>query len=74
MANKVNSLVPGDEEPGGDGLILTRLATRLQNRNPQLCTLKTFYDGRETIPTKSVPKNMDVTSTSVYKRFVDMCP
>ena len=29
MANKVNSLVPGDEEPGGDGLILTRLATRL---------------------------------------------
>lgn len=74
MATKVNSLVPGDEEPGGDGLILTRLATRLQNRNPQLCTLKTFYDGRETIPTKSVPKNMDVTSTSVYKRFVDMCP
>ena len=47
----ITSLVPGDDEPDGDGLVLTRLATRLQNRIPDLCTLKTFYDGAFTAET-----------------------
>lgn len=74
MVADLFSLVPDDVEPGGDGVTLTRLATRLVNRIPMLCTLKTFYDGRETVPTKAVPRNMDVTSSAIYRRFVDICP
>ena len=44
------------------------------NRIPMLCRLKTFYDGKETVPTKAVPRNMDVTSSDIYRRFVDICP
>lgn len=68
------SLVPDDAEPGGDGLVLTRLATRLQNRIPMLCTLKTFYDGRESVPTMYVSSSTNTTSSAVYKRFVEICP
>ncbi|NMM93879.1 phage portal protein [Bifidobacterium oedipodis] len=71
---KIKSLVVGDDEPHGDGMVLTRLANRLQARIPKLCELKTFYDGRESIPTKYVPKNMNTTSADVYRRFVDICP
>lgn len=71
---QLESLVPDDIEPGGDGVVLTRLANRLVNRIPTLCTLKTFYDGKETVPTKAVPRNMDVTSSAIYRRFVDICP
>ena len=67
----ITSLVPGDDEPDGDGLVLTRLATRLQNRIPDLCTLKTFYDGREQVPLPSVPKS---AASAIYRRFVDICP
>lgn len=70
----VTSLVPGDDEPDGDGLVLTRLATRLQNRIPDLCTLKTFYDGREQVPLQSVPKSATSTASAIYLRFVDICP
>lgn len=70
----ITSLVPGDDEPGGDGLVLTRLATRLQNRIPDLCTLKTFYDGREQVPLQSVPKSATSTASAIYRRFVDICP
>lgn len=70
----VTSLVPGDDEPDGDGLVLTRLATRLQNRIPDLCTLKTFYDGREQVPLQSVPKSATSTASAIYRRFVDICP
>ncbi|TPF92881.1 hypothetical protein BW14_06870 [Bifidobacterium sp. UTBIF-68] len=71
---QLESLIPDDTEPGGDGVVLTRLANRLVNRIPMLCTLKTFYDGKETVPTKAVPRNMDVTSSQIYRRFVDICP
>ncbi|WP_191996882.1 hypothetical protein [Bifidobacterium platyrrhinorum] len=74
MAAELESLIPDDTEPGGDGVVLTRLANRLVNRIPMLCTLKTFYDGKETVPTKAVPRNMDVTSSAIYRRFVDICP
>lgn len=70
----ITSLVPGDDEPDGDGLVLTRLATRLQNRIPDLCTLKTFYDGREQVPLQSVPKSATSTTSAIYRRFVDICP
>lgn len=70
----ITSLVPGDDEPDGDGLVLTRLATRLQNRIPDLCTLKTFYDGREQVPLQSVPKSAISTASAIYRRFVDICP
>lgn len=70
----ITSLVPGDDEPDGDGLVLTRLATRLQNRIPDLCTLKTFYDGREQVPLQSVPKSATSTTSTIYRRFVDICP
>ena len=70
----ITSLVPGDDEPDGDGLVLTRLATRLQNRIPDLCTLKTFYDGREQVPLRSVPKSATSTASAIYRRFVDICP
>lgn len=74
MAVQLDSLIPGDTEPGGDGVVLTRLANRLVKRIPTLCALKTFYDGKETVPTKAVPRNMDVTSSDIYRRFVDICP
>lgn len=70
----ITSLVPGDDKPDGDGLVLTRLATRLQNRIPDLCTLKTFYDGREQVPLQSVPKFATSTASAIYRRFVDICP
>lgn len=70
----ITSLVPGDDEPDGDELVLTRLATRLQNRIPDLCTLKTFYDGREQVPLQSVPKSATSTASAIYRRFVDICP
>lgn len=70
----ITSLVPGDDEPDGDGLVLTRLVTRLQNRIPDLCTLKTFYDGREQVPLQSVPKSATSTASAIYRRFVDICP
>lgn len=70
----ITSLVSGDDEPDGDGLVLTRLATRLQNRIPDLCTLKTFYDGREQVPLQSVPKSATSTASAIYRRFVDICP
>ncbi|MDU4038177.1 MAG: hypothetical protein E7H36_00030 [Bifidobacterium dentium] len=70
----ITSLVLGDDEPDGDGLVLTRLATRLQNRIPDLCTLKTFYDGREQVPLQSVPKSATSTAFAIYQRFVDICP
>lgn len=70
----ITSLVLGDDEPDGDGLVLTRLATRLQNRIPDLCTLKTFYDGREQVPLRSVPKSATSTASAIYRRFVDICP
>lgn len=74
MAVQLESLIPDDVEPGGDGVVLTRLANRLVTRIPMLCRLKTFYDGKETVPTKAVPRNMDVTSSDIYRRFVDICP
>ena len=74
MVPNLQSLVPDDDEPGGDGMVLTRLATRLQNRIPDLCVLKTFYDGRETVPLQSVPKAASTTANAVYRRFVDVCP
>lgn len=70
----ITSLVLGDDEPDGDGLVLTRLATRLQNRIPDLCMLKTFYDGREQVPLQSVPKSATPTASAIYRRFVDICP
>lgn len=70
----ITSLVPGDDEPDGDGLVLTRLATRLQNHIPDLCMLKTFYDGREQVPLQSVPKSATSTASAIYRRFVDICP
>lgn len=70
----VDSLVPDDVEPGGDGVVLTRLALKLQNRIPKLCVLKTFYDGCETVPTMYVSSSVNTTSTAVYKRFVEICP
>lgn len=70
----VDSLVSDDVEPGGDGVVLTRLALKLQERIPELCVLKTFYDGRETVPTMYVPSSVNTTSTAVYKRFIEICP
>lgn len=71
----LESIVQGDDEPGGDGMLLTRLARRLQARIPMLCTLKTFYDGRENVPTMHVPSSLrSEASTDVYKRFVEICP
>lgn len=70
----LETIVDGDAEPYGDGVVLTRLARKLQDRIPMLCTLKTFYDGRETVPTMHVSADLNSSSSTVYKRFVEVCP
>lgn len=70
----IDSIIRDDAEQGGDGVLLTRLARRLQERVPTLCVLKTFYDGRENVPTMHVPSGMNTTGSSVYRRFVEICP
>lgn len=72
MADSV-SLVAGDDEPGGDGMVLTDLANKLVARIPTLCTLKTFYDGMEKVPTRSIPKSTNQNGYAVYQRFVSIC-
>lgn len=67
------SLVAGDDEPGGDGMVLTDLADKLVARIPTLCTLKTFYDGMEKVPTRSIPKSTNQNGYAVYQRFVSIC-
>ena len=72
MADSV-SLVAGDDEPGGDGMVLTDLANKLVARIPTLCMLKTFYDGMEKVPTRSIPKSTNQNGYAVYQRFVSIC-
>lgn len=72
MAMK-QSLVPDDDEPGGDGMLLTELASGLVSRIPTLCTLKTFYDGKEKVPVKSIPKSTNQAGYAVYQRFISIC-
>lgn len=74
MLADLESIVTGDNEPGGDGVVLTRLAQRLVERIPDLCVLKTFYDGRESVPTSSIPQGQSARALEVYKRFVSICP
>lgn len=74
MADQLTSLIPSDTEPGGDAMVLTRLADQLVKRIPMLCTLKTFYDGKESVPTKAVPNNVNGAGATEYKRFVSVCP
>lgn len=69
-----HSLVDGDVEADGDGMLLSRLAARLVSRIPALCELKTFYDGRETVPTASIPQGIGAVGANVYRRFVSICP
>ena len=68
-----HSLVVDDDEPGGDGMILTGLAEALAARIPTLCVLKTFYDGQEKVPTKAIPKSTNQSGYAVYQRFVSIC-
>lgn len=69
----LQSIVVGDDEPGGDGMALTLLVDRMVKRIPMLCTLKTFYDGQEVIPSKSIPKSVNMKGYAVYQRFLDVC-
>lgn len=66
------SLVDGDESL--EAYWLTMLANELADDIPRLCKLRTFYDGAETVPVATVPKNVDVTASAVYQRFVAICP
>lgn len=70
---ELESLIPSDSEPDGDGMLLTELANGLVNRIPTLCTLKTFYDGKELVPTKSIPKSTNQAGYAVYQRFTAIC-
>lgn len=70
---ELQSLIPGDEEPDGDAMLLTQLANGLVSRIPTLCTLKTFYDGKEQVPVKSIPKSTNQSGYAVYQRFVSIC-
>ena len=70
---ELQSLIPGDEEPDGDAMLLTQLANGLVSRIPTLCTLKTFYDGKEQVPVKSIPKSTNQSGYAVYQRFISIC-
>ncbi|WP_217625340.1 phage portal protein [Bifidobacterium sp. SO1] len=54
-------------------MLLTELTNGLVNRIPTLCTLKTFYDGKELVPTKSIPKSTNQSGYAVYQRFTAIC-
>ena len=54
------SLVDGDESL--EAYWLTMLANELADDIPRLCKLRTFYDGAETVPVATVPKNVDAVS------------
>lgn len=69
----VNSLIgdPG-EDPDGDATALTRLAAALAARNRELCTLKTFYDGQEKVPTDTLPPNTGDKASRMYQDYVEL--
>ena len=67
------SLIADAAADDDDARLLTDLADRLTARIPMLCVLKTFYDGRERIPTKAIPKSVNQKGYAVYQRFVSLC-
>lgn len=63
------SLIEGEDQPGSDAVVLTRLAHKLGERLPLLCAEKLLYDGREDIPGSAVPTGVAQDKFPVYNRF-----
>lgn len=68
----VQSVIAGDEERGGDGAVLYRLASSLGKRIPLYCFEKLLVLGLDRIPTMMVPKGVDQKSFPVYQRYLSM--
>lgn len=68
----VQSIIDGDAEPNGDGYVLTVLARRLGRRVPLMCFEKLMREGRESIPTQAIPRGVDQSKFTIYKRYTQL--
>lgn len=62
------------DDDAEDAYWLTTLANELANRQRRLCTLRTFYDGHEMVPSATIPTSVNLDAYAVYKRFIELCP
>ncbi|KFI57526.1 hypothetical protein [Bifidobacterium cuniculi] len=67
-----NNIISGAADDDMDAYWISVLAQRLVDRIPQLCKLRTFYDGQEIIPTSMIPDGTSDNSTVIYERFREM--
>lgn len=74
MAEFTSLVGNASEDDFEDAYWLTKLANRLSGRIRRLCTLRTFYDGQEQVPTATIPSGVNLDAFAVYKRFLQLCP
>lgn len=67
-----NNLIVDAADDDPDAYWLSVLANKLAARIPTLCKLRTFYDGREQVPTSAIPSGTDQKSFAIYKRFLEL--
>lgn len=67
-----NNLIVDAADDDMDAYWLSVLANKLAARIPTLCKLRTFYDGREQVPTNAIPSGTDQKSFAIYKRFLEL--
>ena len=67
-----NNLIADAADDDMDAYWLSVLANKLTARIPTLCKLRTFYDGREQVPTNAIPSGTDQKSFAIYKRFLEL--
>lgn len=67
-----NNLIADAADDDPDAYWLSVLANKLAARIPTLCKLRTFYDGREQVPTNAIPSGTDQKSFAIYKRFLEL--
>lgn len=67
-----NNLIADAADDDPDAYWLSVLANKLAARIPTLCKLRTFYDGREQVPTNVIPSGTDQKSFAIYKRFLEL--
>ena len=67
-----NNLIANASDEDEDAYWLSVLADKLAARMPVLCKLRTFYDGRELVPTNAIPSGTDQKSFAIYKRFLEL--
>lgn len=67
-----NNLIADAADDDPDAYWLSVLANKLAARIPTLCKLRTFYDGREQVPTNAIPSGTDPKSFAIYKRFLEL--